>query len=255
MGHKVSRYRAILSSDWNECLAPCGPFDCMSFHYPELEADLTAIFQAYTGNRIPLGAAVERIRNLLPGPITAAQMDDYLDQAFTTYTGVPELIEWCRRNGVLFMINTTGVVGYFQRAFAKGLLPPIPVLSAHPMVSFDSRNSDPGRILELSEIGDKGKNTATIVRASGISSANVFIMGDSGGDGPHFKWGAENGAFLIGSMTKPSLEAYCIDRQIHIDIHIGPSHSGSQKRNPHREMQTDFMDLTPTLAALLSKSS
>ena len=255
MGQKTPQYKAILSSDWNECLAPCGPFDCMSFNYPKFEADFTAIFREYTGNRISLGEAAGRIQNLLPEPITAEQMDDYLDHAFAPYTGVPDLIEWCRRNAVLFMINTTGLVGYFQRACAKDLLPPIPVLSAHPMMRFASRNSDPGRILELFEIEDKGKNTAAIVRAFGIPPANVFILGDSGGDGPHFKWGAENRAFLIGSMTKPSLEKYCIDNHINIDLHIGPSRSRVQKRNPHHEMQTDFMDLTPTLAALLNKSS
>ncbi len=38
-------YRAILSSDWNECLAPCGPFDLIAFNYPEHQEALTAVFR------------------------------------------------------------------------------------------------------------------------------------------------------------------------------------------------------------------
>ena len=252
-GRKKPPYKAILSTDWNECLAPCGPFDCMAFIYPALASEFTAVFRAYTDNRISLGEAAGRIQKLLPAPISAEQMDAYLEQAFATYPGVSNLIDWCRRHSVLFMINTTGMVGYFQRACAKELLPPIPVLSAHPMVNFAACDSDPDRILELSEIGDKGKHTAAIVRTFGISAEKVFIMGDSGGDGPHFKWGSDNRAFLIGSMTKPSLRKYCLDHHIHIDLQIGPSYRGQQKRNPDREMRTDFMDLAPTLEAFLNK--
>lgn len=35
----MARYRAMISSDWNECLAPCGPFDAIAFTYPDLEPD------------------------------------------------------------------------------------------------------------------------------------------------------------------------------------------------------------------------
>jgi hypothetical protein len=35
MKHK---YKGMISSDWNECLAPCGPFDPIAFAYPELKA-------------------------------------------------------------------------------------------------------------------------------------------------------------------------------------------------------------------------
>jgi hypothetical protein len=28
--------KAIVASDWNECLAPCGPFDPIPFAYPRL---------------------------------------------------------------------------------------------------------------------------------------------------------------------------------------------------------------------------
>ncbi len=36
----IKHYKAMVSSDWNECLAPCGPFDFISFAYPRLEAEL-----------------------------------------------------------------------------------------------------------------------------------------------------------------------------------------------------------------------
>ena len=37
------KYQALVSSDWNGCLAPCGPFDFISFAYPRLKSDLAAI--------------------------------------------------------------------------------------------------------------------------------------------------------------------------------------------------------------------
>ena len=127
----TKNYSAMVSSDWNGCLAPCGPFDFISFAYPHLEANLAAVFRQYTGNLISLGEAAAQIRELLPKPITPNQIDDYLDESFTTYTGVPELIEWCASNSILFMINTTGMIGYFQQIFANNFLPPVPVVSAH----------------------------------------------------------------------------------------------------------------------------
>jgi len=81
-------YRALFSSDWNECLAPCGPFDVMAFHYPDLNDPLNVIFKQYTGNKISLGEAAEQIKQLLPSPITRDQMDAYLKAAFQRYTGV-----------------------------------------------------------------------------------------------------------------------------------------------------------------------
>jgi hypothetical protein len=38
-------------------------------------------------------------------------MDSYLDECFETYGGVPELMEWCEKKDILFMINTTGLRG------------------------------------------------------------------------------------------------------------------------------------------------
>src|SRR5210317_250631 len=117
MDSKNKTYKAMVSSDWNECLAPCGPFDFISINYPELESDLKTIFKHYTGNIISLGDAVCQIQKLLPAPITKKQMDASLNRSFIIYKGVPELIDWCLSNDILFMVNTTGMIGYFQRIF------------------------------------------------------------------------------------------------------------------------------------------
>ena len=247
------KYKAMVSSDWNECLAPCGPFDCISFAYPRWEAELAAVFRQYTGNLISLGEAAGQIRELLPGLITAEQMDAYLDESFTTYTGVPELIEWCASNSILFMINTTGMIGYFQRIFAKGLLPPVPVVSAHPMISYPQNLSASCRIYELLETHDKGKNTAEVARSLAMPAAKIILLGDSGGDGPHFEWGAAKGAFLIGSITKPSLDAYCRKKNIEIDLRFGLDYSRREKRNLQEESQVNFMDLATTIENIVNR--
>ena len=110
---KSKTYKAMVSSDWNECLAPCGPFDFFSLNYPQLTTQLETIFKQYTGNSISLGEAVRRIQKLLPAPITEKQMDLYLDESFATYSGVPELIKWCQSKNILFMIikNTRNFSG------------------------------------------------------------------------------------------------------------------------------------------------
>jgi hypothetical protein len=46
---QTPRYRALLSTDGNECLAPCRPFDCFAFCFPELEGALNPLFRDYTG--------------------------------------------------------------------------------------------------------------------------------------------------------------------------------------------------------------
>jgi 2-hydroxy-3-keto-5-methylthiopentenyl-1-phosphate phosphatase len=247
MKSKNRTYKAMVSSDWNECLAPCGPFDFISFNYPQLTTELKTIFKQYTGNSISLGEAVRQIQKLLPGPITEKQMDLYLNKSFITYSGVPELIEWCLSNDILFMINTTGMIGYFQRIFAKGFLPQLPVLSAHPMVCYAQQNTDPGHIFDLFEIEDKLKNTEAVVRSFRIPSNKIILIGDSGGDGPHFNWGAEINALLIGSMIKPSLKKYCDKHNILIDTQFGISYAEKEDKNLHKEMQTNFMDLLPII--------
>ena len=248
---KHKTYKAIVSSDWSECLAPCSPFDFISFNYPELTTRLETIFKQYTGNRISLRKAARQIQKILPDPITENQMDAYLDHSFTTYQGVPELIEWCLSKDILFMINTTGTAGYFQRILAKGLLPGLPLLSAHPMVRYPKQNSDPVHIYNLFEFKDKAKNTEAAIKAHQIPPNKIIIMGDSGGDGPHFEWGASINAFLIGSMTKPSLETYCLAKNIKINFKFGISYAQSQNKDLKKEMQVNFMGLLSCIEEVL----
>jgi len=245
------KYRAIVSSDWNDCLAPCGPFDPIAFAYPDLEPQFLAIFVAYTGNQIPLTEATRRISALIPARLTADQMDAYLDANFSTYPGVPDLIQWCRGHGILFMINTTGAQGYFQRVFTKNLLPDVPLVAANPLTRFWGASEDRHYLYQVDEIEDKPKNTASIMNFLRIPPNRVIIIGDSGGDGPHLQWGASVGAFLIGSMTKCSLDTYCKERGVTINRRFGFSYSLGEPRNRAAESQTNFMDLTESLSAVL----
>ena len=112
-------YRAMISSDWNECLAPCGPFDYIAFSYPELKLHMKDIFERYTANRLTLKDAMLQVKALLPEPVSVSNMDAYLDENFEMYTGVSNLMKWCRSQQILFMINTTGATGFFQRALVK----------------------------------------------------------------------------------------------------------------------------------------
>ena len=244
-------YKAIVSSDWSECLSPSGPFDCLAFNHPEFETDLAAVFRQYTANRISLGQAAVKIKSLIPNPLSPDQMDAYLDASFATYTGVPGLIQWCLDNQILFMINTTGMIGYFQRIFAKGLLPPVPVLSAHPMIRYPGLKSDPPHVYELSETRDKGLNTATVADSLGIQTGKIILMGDSGGDGPHFEWGAGSGAFLIGSMTKSSLDSYCREKGIMINLRFGLDYSKGEKKDQQKDLDINFMDLTTKIEEIV----
>jgi 2-hydroxy-3-keto-5-methylthiopentenyl-1-phosphate phosphatase len=248
---KNKTYKAMLSSDWSECLAPCSPFDCLSFNYPQLTSELETIFKQYTGNIISLGEAAHKIQTLLPATLTTEQMDAYLENSFSTYKGVPELIEWCLNKDILFMINTTGMIGYFQRIFAKSLLPRVPALSAHRMVRYPKQDSDPNMIFDLFEIKDKGTNTEAAVRHFNIPFNKIILMGDSGGDGPHFEWGTKADAFLIGSMTKSSLEKYCQKKNININVRFGISDTAGEKKDLKKEMQIDFMDLTSRIEDLI----
>jgi len=248
----MTPFRAMFSSDWNQCLAPCGPFDCISFSYPEIAPALQTIFKSYTANRISLGRAAERIRDLLPETLSTASMDAYLRDSFSTYSGVAGLIEWCARHRVLFMINTTGAIGYFQRALALEMLPPVPVLAAHPLIRYAPGPKDPAIVSELLEIDDKARYSAEAARRHGIEGSRVIVMGDSGGDGPHFAWASAVGAFKIGSMTKPSLSRYCREVKIGIDLRFGVNYEAGQERHPGREMAVDFMDLVPVIEDVLA---
>jgi hypothetical protein len=142
------------------------------------------------------------------------------------------------------MINTTGMQGYFQRAMAKGPLPQGIVAAANPMIS------SPGHVIEMyevREIQDKAKNTAAVLKKYGIPAMKLIIMGDSGGDGPHFQWGASAGAHLIGSMTKPSLERFCRNKGIKINTRFGVMYAEGEKKDLEREMAVDFMGLVPVI--------
>jgi hypothetical protein len=245
------KYKALVSSDWNECLAPCGPFDPISFAFPDLTTELAGIFRKYTGNEISLTEASRRISAVMPGPVFQEQMDRYLETSFLTYRGVPELIEWCLGRNILFMINTTGMQGYFQRVFAKKFLPPVPAVASNPRIRFAGVENDPRYALEVIEIEDKPKNTELVRRSYGIPPERIVVIGDSGGDGPHFQWAAENGAFLIGSMTKSSLHSYCKRNGISVHKYFGIVYGPSESRKLDREMQVNFMDLTYLIEALL----
>ena len=246
-------FTAIVSTDWSECLSPSGPFDFIAFAFPELEPELKEVFRSYTGNRISLGEACRRIRSLLPGPITPEMMDAYLDRSFAVYRGVPELIEWCLGKGILFMLNTTGMIGYFQRVFAKGLLPRVPVLSANPLFRYPAGAGDPPLILDLNETRDKGRNTAEVVAKMGIPAERVIVMGDSGGDGPHFEWAHQAGAFIFGSMTKHSLAAYCEQKGIIINRRFGLVYCKDEARSVVKEMAMDFRGLIAWIEEVLKK--
>ena len=253
MEKQTRSFQAIFSSDWSECLSPSGPFDFIAFVYPQIEPELKEVFRSYTGNLISLGEACNRIQRTIPGPITPEMMDAYLEREFAVYRGVPELIEWCATNDILFMLNTTGMIGYFQRVFAKGLLPSVPVLSANPLYRFPADAGAPPLILDLHETQDKGRNTAVVVAQMGIAAERIIVMGDSGGDGPHFKWAHQTGAFIIGSMTKQSLAAYCDEQGIVIGRRFGLVYGPGEMRDVKREMTIDFRELIGTIEEALTR--
>ena len=246
-----SRLRGVFSSDWSECLSPNGPFDPIAFSYPQFKGDLVTIFQQYTGNVITLTQATNRIGELLPSPLNQEQMDTYLDKSFRTYKGVPQLIEWCLSNDILFMINTTGSQGYFQRAIAKGLLPDIPVVAANPFAQYPQHHDEKRYPCQVLEISDKGKCTEHVLNNLSMSPSRAILMGDSGGDGAHFTWGSKAGAFLIGSMTKASLKSFCVKEGITIDFQFGVTYEPGEPRDLDRELGFDFMELTETIQKVL----
>ncbi len=208
----------LVSTDWNECLSPSRPFDPLIFKYPELRGELKEIFLKYTGNQISYKKALDEIKNIMPGPISEQDMDEYLTKNFSIYPGALEFIHWCMDNGIVFMINTTGWIGYFQRAIKLDLLPKIEFISASPFVTYLDKNQD-CNFFYLYDTPDKARNTEKLVRRFDIK--HIFLIGDSGGDGPHFEWGYKNHCTLIGCMAKPSLKAYCKGRDIDIDYFIG----------------------------------
>lgn len=247
-------YRAMVSSDWSECLSPNGPFDPLAFTYPQLDTALSSIFRSYTGNEITLRSATQRIQQLLPEPFTREQMDAYLDNSFRTYTNVPDLIEWCLSNDVLFMINTTGTQAYFQRALEKNLLPGVQVVAANPMIAFHSPDLETSFDYQVLETEDKARNSQAVLDRLDMPPAKLLVMGDSGGDGPHFRWGGRIGAHLAGSMTKFSLQAFCDSAGVTIGRHFGITYGKGEARDLEREMSFDFMELTDLIREIMDSS-
>jgi len=245
-------YRGLISSDWSECLCPSGPFDFMVYVYPQLESELSDIFRQYTSNQISLRVAMWRCQRRLPAPITQEQMDAYLDKRFVHYTGVPELMESCLSKNILFMVNTTGSHGYFERAIAKKLLPCPTALSAHPDINFGTGTGDAYAFFPLYEITDKPINTDKVARQFQIPPQHIIVVGDSGGDGPHFKWAAEQHAYGVASMAKHSLRTYCQDRQIGIDRFFGLSYEAGEPRREADEMRVDFREMALVVDEYLS---
>jgi 2-hydroxy-3-keto-5-methylthiopentenyl-1-phosphate phosphatase len=251
MDSSQTGFQAIVSSDWSECLSPNGPFDPISFNYPQLEQELGRVFREYTSNKISLTDVTTLIEQLLPEPLTQEQMDAYLDASFQTYFGVPSLIEWCASRNILFMINTTGTQAYFQRAIAKSLLPPVPTISANPVIRFPQLSDGLRYVHEVREISDKPRSTEAVMKALKMPPSKILLIGDSGGDGPHFEWGGSVGAFLVGSMTKHSLATYCRSRNVEINRHFGLIYGPEQKRDPKEEMKVDFMELAHIIEDVL----
>ena len=235
MENPIRAFKAIISSDWSECLSPSGPFDFIAFNHPHLEPELSQVFRQYTGNKITLGEAGQKIRSLLPGPVTEAMMDAYLDRSFAAYPGVAELIEWCLAHGILFMINTTAMIGYFQRVFAKGTAAAGAGSVRQPARPLRRERHRPGGCPRIERDPGQGKNTAAVVQHFAIPAGRIVVMGDSGGDGPHFEWAERAGAFIIGSMTKHSLSSDCRERDIPIRLRFGVSYGEGEGRDVGRK--------------------
>ena len=244
-------YIGMVSSDWNQCLAPCGPFDAIIYCFPHLKSELDVIFRRYTANAMTLVSAIDRIQSLVPRLLTEEDMDAYIVSRFDIYPGVVELMNWCAHNHILFMINTTGPMGYFQRLQARGMLPALPALSANPFIRFASSDQKMGLEYELMEIDDKGTNTSKAAHHYEILPEKIIVIGDSGGDGPHFAWAASSGAMTIGSMAKPSLIKYCRQRRIAIQHHFGHTYSDGEQAAAEKEKQYDFMDMASIIGRVL----
>jgi len=119
------------------------------------------------------------------------------------------------------------------------------------MIKYEEQGRIPCQWYDLLEIQDKPENTQKVLRAWGVPPEKTVLIGDSGGDGPHFEWGAGVGAFLIGSMTKWSLEAYCREKGIVIHRRFGPSYPQGESGDREKEMHVNFMELSSAIEAIL----
>jgi hypothetical protein len=248
-------FRALVSSDWSECLSPNGPFDVATYTFPELGPALDDIFRAYTANRISLTAAVSKVEALLPEPITVERMDAYLEARFKTYTHAPSFIETLLSRNILFMLNTTGTHGYFQRAIAKKLLPEVPLIAANPMIAFPDTPISTEFPCNVREIEDKPRCAAAAAERFSVPLDRVLVIGDSGGDGPHFHWAHTSGALAVASMCKPSLLEYCRSRGFEPDAFFGKTYRPGEPRDPSAEDSVDFNALAELVFELLDRRS
>ena len=82
-----------------------------------------------------------------------------------------------------------------------------------------------------------------------------MVIGDSGGDGPHFQWASNAGGHCIASMAKTSLQRYCHSRGIAIDTFFGLKYGEGEPRNVEEESKVDFMNLTDVLTNILGSVS
>lgn len=240
-------YKALVSSDWSECLSPNGPFDVAAFTFPNLADELSRIFRAYTGNHMSLTEAIARVARLLPEPVTIEHIDAYLDAAFATYTHVPRFIERLLSHDALFMLNTTGTHGYFQRAVAKKLLPPVPIIAANPFIAFPQISVPTEFPCNVLEIADKPRCTLEVATRFAIPLQRVAVIGDSGGDGPHFHWARRSGALCVAAMPKESLIAYCANHGFAPDLKFGVKYGPGDMRDLNAESQVDFDALADLL--------
>lgn len=253
--NRPNNFRGVISSDWSECLSPNGPFDPVAFTFPHLRKDLEHVFRNYTGNVITLQEAIRAIQGMIPSGLTLDQMDAYLDASFRAYVGVPDFIQWCLDHDLLFMINTTGSQGYFQRAINKRLIPTVPVIAGNPLIRFPEPTDGNRYALEVHEIDDKPRNTLHVMKEWGIRSEQLIVMGDSGGDGPHFVWAYQQNAYLVASMAKASLINYCTSRNINIQRFFGVMYKPGQERDLNLELQHNFMDLVSIVSEILRRAT
>jgi hypothetical protein len=54
-------------------------------------------------------------------------------------------------------------------------------------------------------------------------------------------------------MTKPSLDNYCREKDIFINLRFGMDYSRGEKKDPAKELQINFMDLIPTIEEIVTR--
>jgi hypothetical protein len=120
------------------------------------------------------------------------------------------------------------------------------------MIRYPVNSDDFPLFFELHETRDKGRNTAEVIRSHSIPAGKIILLGDSGGDGPHFEWGATAGAHLIASMIKPSLDNYCREKDIAINLRFGLDYTRHERTSLPQELRTNFMDLAEIIDEIVN---